>query len=147
MGGASSSVASPFSCKFFLPISMPAASTNSSPLHHPPRTIKICVSSLPAFTRRPVIKRLLSDEERAASSKDKHIFQTGYSIKHRRKEKAAKERDKIAGMFHRNVALEKDNKLKLNVHLKPQSVLVTGGCGFIGSNFINYIFAKWPEAR
>ena len=27
----------------------------------------------------------------------------------------------------------------------PKSVLITGGCGFIGSNFINYIFDKWPS--
>ena len=26
-------------------------------------------------------------------------------------------------------------------------MLVTGGCGFIGSNFINFIFGKWPETR
>uniref|UniRef100_A0A914GVE2 NAD(P)-binding domain-containing protein n=1 Tax=Globodera rostochiensis TaxID=31243 RepID=A0A914GVE2_GLORO len=30
--------------------------------------------------------------------------------------------------------------------LLPKKVLVTGGCGFIGSNFINYIFGKWPDA-
>ncbi|VDK76220.1 unnamed protein product, partial [Onchocerca ochengi] len=30
---------------------------------------------------------------------------------------------------------------------QPSSVLVTGGCGFIGSNFINSIFQKWPTAR
>jgi len=29
----------------------------------------------------------------------------------------------------------------------PVNVLVTGGCGFIGSNFINYIHDKWPGAR
>ncbi|KAL3103268.1 hypothetical protein niasHS_002454 [Heterodera schachtii] len=32
------------------------------------------------------------------------------------------------------------------VAVLPQKVLVTGGCGFIGSNFINYIFEKWPKA-
>jgi dTDP-glucose 4,6-dehydratase len=31
--------------------------------------------------------------------------------------------------------------------LLPKNVLITGGCGFIGSNFINYIYGKWPEAR
>ena len=31
--------------------------------------------------------------------------------------------------------------------LLPRNVLITGGCGFIGSNFINYIFEKWPTAR
>jgi len=30
---------------------------------------------------------------------------------------------------------------------QPKNVLVTGGCGFIGSNFVNYIFGQWPEAR
>ncbi|VDP13094.1 unnamed protein product [Onchocerca flexuosa] len=30
---------------------------------------------------------------------------------------------------------------------QPSSVLVTGGCGFIGSNFINSIFQKWHTAR
>ncbi|VDK69168.1 unnamed protein product [Litomosoides sigmodontis] len=29
----------------------------------------------------------------------------------------------------------------------PQNVLVTGGCGFIGSNFVNYIFRVWPQAN
>lgn len=28
-----------------------------------------------------------------------------------------------------------------------KNVLITGGCGFIGSNFVNYIFRAWPEAR
>jgi dTDP-D-glucose 4,6-dehydratase len=28
---------------------------------------------------------------------------------------------------------------------QPKSVLITGGCGFIGSNFINYMFDKWPS--
>uniref|UniRef100_A0A0N5B1F9 dTDP-D-glucose 4,6-dehydratase n=1 Tax=Syphacia muris TaxID=451379 RepID=A0A0N5B1F9_9BILA len=28
---------------------------------------------------------------------------------------------------------------------QPRSILVTGGCGFIGSNFINYMFDKWPN--
>uniref|UniRef100_A0A0K0F3U3 dTDP-D-glucose 4,6-dehydratase n=1 Tax=Strongyloides venezuelensis TaxID=75913 RepID=A0A0K0F3U3_STRVS len=29
----------------------------------------------------------------------------------------------------------------------PKNLLVTGGCGFIGSNFINYIFDKWSETK
>uniref|UniRef100_A0A914DG27 dTDP-D-glucose 4,6-dehydratase n=1 Tax=Acrobeloides nanus TaxID=290746 RepID=A0A914DG27_9BILA len=29
---------------------------------------------------------------------------------------------------------------------EPKSVLITGGCGFIGSNFLNYIFNKWPNS-
>ncbi|KAF7632296.1 NAD(P)-bd_dom domain-containing protein [Meloidogyne graminicola] len=29
----------------------------------------------------------------------------------------------------------------------PRNVLITGGCGFIGSNFINYIFDKWQNSR
>uniref|UniRef100_A0A914VWP6 dTDP-D-glucose 4,6-dehydratase n=1 Tax=Plectus sambesii TaxID=2011161 RepID=A0A914VWP6_9BILA len=32
-----------------------------------------------------------------------------------------------------------------NLHT-ARSVLITGGCGFIGSNFINFIFNKWPQA-
>lgn len=31
----------------------------------------------------------------------------------------------------------------LEVHI-PKNLLVTGGCGFIGSNFVNYIFQVWP---
>ncbi|VDD94042.1 unnamed protein product [Enterobius vermicularis] len=30
---------------------------------------------------------------------------------------------------------------------QPVSILVTGGCGFIGSNFVNYIFDKWPNSK
>lgn len=29
----------------------------------------------------------------------------------------------------------------------PRNVLVTGGCGFIGSNFVNYIFRVWPQTN
>jgi dTDP-D-glucose 4,6-dehydratase len=31
----------------------------------------------------------------------------------------------------------------------PSNILVTGGCGFIGSNFINYLFRtqRWPLAN
>ncbi|KAK0393163.1 hypothetical protein QR680_000082 [Steinernema hermaphroditum] len=29
---------------------------------------------------------------------------------------------------------------------RPQNVLITGGCGFIGSNVLNYLFHAWPEA-
>lgn len=29
----------------------------------------------------------------------------------------------------------------------PKSVLVTGGCGFIGSNFISLISIRWPDAK
>ncbi|KAK0401888.1 hypothetical protein QR680_016031 [Steinernema hermaphroditum] len=29
----------------------------------------------------------------------------------------------------------------------PKNVLVTGCCGFIGSNFVNYVFNKWPGAN
>jgi hypothetical protein len=29
----------------------------------------------------------------------------------------------------------------------PKNLLITGGCGFIGSNFINYIFDRWTDAR
>jgi dTDP-glucose 4,6-dehydratase len=28
-----------------------------------------------------------------------------------------------------------------------RSILVTGGAGFIGSNFVHYIFNRWPECR
>jgi dTDP-D-glucose 4,6-dehydratase len=30
---------------------------------------------------------------------------------------------------------------------EPHNVLITGGCGFIGSNFVNYIFDAWPNAQ
>uniref|UniRef100_A0A0K0EGQ4 dTDP-D-glucose 4,6-dehydratase n=1 Tax=Strongyloides stercoralis TaxID=6248 RepID=A0A0K0EGQ4_STRER len=29
----------------------------------------------------------------------------------------------------------------------PNNVMITGGCGFIGSNFINYIFNIWPNVK
>ncbi|PAV61785.1 hypothetical protein WR25_22398 [Diploscapter pachys] len=29
----------------------------------------------------------------------------------------------------------------------PKNVLITGGCGFIGSNFVNFIHAAWPQAN
>lgn len=29
----------------------------------------------------------------------------------------------------------------------PKNILITGGCGFIGSNFINYIFHKWDKTN
>ncbi|CAK5107844.1 unnamed protein product [Meloidogyne enterolobii] len=29
----------------------------------------------------------------------------------------------------------------------PSNILITGGCGFIGSNFLNYIFDKWPNSK
>lgn len=29
----------------------------------------------------------------------------------------------------------------------PKNLLVTGGCGFIGSNFINFAFDFWPQCR
>ena len=28
-----------------------------------------------------------------------------------------------------------------------KTIIVTGGAGFIGSNFINYLFGKYPEYR
>jgi len=31
--------------------------------------------------------------------------------------------------------------------MAPKNLLVTGGCGFIGSNFINYVFDKLPECN
>lgn len=36
-------------------------------------------------------------------------------------------------------------KLSISGH-QPKNVLITGGCGFIGSNFINFMFNKWSEA-
>ncbi|CAI4233092.1 unnamed protein product [Auanema sp. JU1783] len=30
---------------------------------------------------------------------------------------------------------------------EPKCVLITGGCGFIGSNFINYMFDKWSNCK
>lgn len=29
----------------------------------------------------------------------------------------------------------------------PRNVLITGGCGFIGANFVNFAFDYWPESR
>lgn len=29
----------------------------------------------------------------------------------------------------------------------PRSLLITGGCGFIGSNFVNFAFDYWPGSR
>lgn len=29
----------------------------------------------------------------------------------------------------------------------PRNVLITGGCGFIGSNFVNFAFNYWPKCR
>lgn len=29
----------------------------------------------------------------------------------------------------------------------PKSVMVTGGCGFIASNFINHIGHSWPNTK
>jgi len=31
--------------------------------------------------------------------------------------------------------------------MKSSKMLVTGGCGFIGSNFIRYMLKKWPECK
>ncbi|KAE9550213.1 hypothetical protein FO519_006580 [Halicephalobus sp. NKZ332] len=31
--------------------------------------------------------------------------------------------------------------------ITPKNILVTGGCGFIGSNFVNYIFKAWPQTK
>ncbi|VDO33737.1 unnamed protein product [Haemonchus placei] len=30
---------------------------------------------------------------------------------------------------------------------EPHNVVITGGCGFIGSNFVNYIHDAWPNCR
>lgn len=30
---------------------------------------------------------------------------------------------------------------------EPKNVLITGGCGFIGSNFLNFIHEKWLDAK
>uniref|UniRef100_A0A914CKH4 dTDP-D-glucose 4,6-dehydratase n=1 Tax=Acrobeloides nanus TaxID=290746 RepID=A0A914CKH4_9BILA len=30
---------------------------------------------------------------------------------------------------------------------EPKRVLITGGCGFIGANFVNFIHAAWPHAN
>ena len=35
----------------------------------------------------------------------------------------------------------------LQILHEPRNVLITGGCGFIGSNFINYMHEKWTEAK
>uniref|UniRef100_A0A1I8BBD6 NAD(P)-bd_dom domain-containing protein n=1 Tax=Meloidogyne hapla TaxID=6305 RepID=A0A1I8BBD6_MELHA len=41
-------------------------------------------------------------------------------------------------------SIKNNNK---NNYSGPHNVLITGGCGFIGSNFINYIFDKWPSSK
>uniref|UniRef100_A0AC34QMK0 NAD(P)-binding domain-containing protein n=1 Tax=Panagrolaimus sp. JU765 TaxID=591449 RepID=A0AC34QMK0_9BILA len=30
---------------------------------------------------------------------------------------------------------------------QPKNVLITGGCGFIGANFVNFIFNAWPTTK
>lgn len=30
---------------------------------------------------------------------------------------------------------------------QPRNLLITGGCGFIGSNFVNFAFNYWPNCR
>ncbi|VDK48034.1 unnamed protein product [Anisakis simplex] len=43
--------------------------------------------------------------------------------------------------------MESEQRADKGKEYKPRNVLVTGGCGFIGSNFMNYIFGAWPRAR
>lgn len=31
--------------------------------------------------------------------------------------------------------------------MPPKNLLVTGGCGFIGSNFVNFAYDYWPQCR
>lgn len=38
-------------------------------------------------------------------------------------------------------------QLILVMTMQPHAILITGGCGFIGSNFINYVFDRWPSTR
>ena len=33
------------------------------------------------------------------------------------------------------------------MHFRSKNLLITGGCGFIGSNFIEYILAKYPDVK
>jgi hypothetical protein len=115
--------------------SMPAATSISSLLlphpSSPPltRTIKICVSSKSAFTC-PVNKRLLCCEPPGATAAHQLLSsssqETGSSS---------------------TSTMPQDQNADSNNKLKPRNVLVTGGCGFIGSNFINFIYEKWPEAK
>ena len=37
--------------------------------------------------------------------------------------------------------------LPLVMHSLPKTVLVTGGCGFIGSNFLNLLVPRFPEVK
>lgn len=34
-----------------------------------------------------------------------------------------------------------------NGSYQPKNVVVTGGCGFIGANFVNFIHDAWPDSR
>lgn len=29
----------------------------------------------------------------------------------------------------------------------PKNLLITGGCGFIGANFVNFVYDFWPEVE
>jgi dTDP-D-glucose 4,6-dehydratase len=42
--------------------------------------------------------------------------------------------------------LEKINFRKMTQY-EPKRVLITGGCGFIGANFVNFIHNAWPHAN
>ena len=33
------------------------------------------------------------------------------------------------------------------MHFRSKNLLITGGCGFIGSNFIEHILAKYPDVK
>lgn len=48
----------------------------------------------------------------------------------------------ISNIENPSSSLESEDQIIL-----PKNILITGGCGFIGSNFINYIFDNWPSAR
>jgi nucleoside-diphosphate-sugar epimerase len=41
--------------------------------------------------------------------------------------------------------LQTTNHLPQSTHHLPRTVLVTGGCGFIGSSFIRYVLREHPD--
>lgn len=52
------------------------------------------------------------------------------------------------GLYKQNLVNTRAQKTSTKIQKKSyQSMLVTGGCGFIGSNFIRYFYNKYPETK